>query len=161
MSFHTNYVQWSRLTDPRYCPVCNSAPMPAGMEDIVEFPHSWLNAEPIECLKGACHLTAKRHVIELDELSEQELLDLMKELQLCIKALKQVTQAVKINIELHGNTLPHLHIHVYPRTLDDPFPGKAIDYTQKREMYAQGEFAAFVAALRSKIADLQQQQAGR
>ena len=50
---------------------------------------------------------------------------------------------------------------LYPRTLDDPFPGKAIDYTQKREMYAQGEFAAFVAALRSKIADLQQQQAGR
>ena len=81
----------------------------------------------------------------------------MKELQLCIKALKQVTRAVKINIEIHGNTLPHLHFHLYPRTIDDPFPGKAIDYTQKRNMYATGEFEAFVAALRGEIARLQHQ----
>ena len=157
MSFHSNFARWSRLTDPQHCPVCMSSPMPAGMEDVVEFPHSWLNAEPIECMRGACHLTAKKHAIELDELSDDELLDLMKELQLCIKALKHVTQAVKINIEIHGNTLPHLHMHLYPRTIDDPFPGKAIDYTQKRKMYAEGEFEAFVAALRGEIARLRQQ----
>jgi diadenosine tetraphosphate (Ap4A) HIT family hydrolase len=157
MSFHTDYARWSRLADPQHCPVCTNAPMPGGMEDVVELPRSWLNAEPVECLKWACHLTAKQHVLELYELADHELLALMKELQLCSKALKHVTRAIKINIEIHGNSLPHLHVHLYPRTLDDPFPGKPIDYRRKRRLYAEGEFETFVAALRAEIARLQHQ----
>lgn len=160
MSFHTQYDRWQRMTSAEHCPVCNRAPMPEGMEDVVESAYAWLNAEPVECLKGACHLTAKRHVVELYELPEDELLALMKELQLCTKALKRVTSAVKINIETHGNSLPHLHFHLYPRYLDDPFPGKAIDYAQKRSMYAEGEFEAFVSALREEIARLRRHGGG-
>ena len=53
MSFHTDYEAWVRMTDPQYCPVCRSEPMPPGMVDIVELPHSWLDAEPVDCLRGA------------------------------------------------------------------------------------------------------------
>lgn len=151
MSFHTDYDAWKRLTDPQNCPVCNQAPMPEGMEDIAELPHSWLSAEPVDCLKGACHLIAKKHVVELYELNDDELLGLMKEVQLCAKALKKVTNAVKINYEIHGNTVPHLHIHLYPRYLDDPFPGQAIDTTRTSNLYREGEFEAFVAAMRKQI----------
>lgn len=151
MSFHTDYETWKRLSDPQHCRICNQAPMPDGMEDIAELPHSWLSAEPMDCMKGACTLIAKTHVVELYELDDDELLALMKELQRCAKALKDVINAVKINYEIHGNTVPHLHIHLYPRTLDDPFPGKAIDPTQKRNQYGEGEFAAFVAAMRKEL----------
>ncbi len=152
MSFHTNYEQWLRWSDPRYCPCCNQEPMPEGMVDIVELPHSWLDAEPVDCLRGACHLVAKKHVVELYELDDQELLDLMKELCLCAKALKKVTQAVKINYEIHGNSAPHLHIHLYPRYMDDPFPGQAIDYAQKKNQYEEeGGFEAFVKAMQKEI----------
>jgi diadenosine tetraphosphate (Ap4A) HIT family hydrolase len=152
VSFHSNYEQWLKMAQRENCPVCRNLPMPEGMVDIVELPSSWLSAEPIECLKGACHLTAKQHVVELFELSESELLPLMKEVQLCAKALKEVTHAIKINYEIHGNSLPHLHVHLYPRTMDDPFPGNAIDYHAKSPLYGAGEFDSFVSGMRQAIA---------
>lgn len=153
MSFHNNYAGWEKKLLKENCPVCKQLPMPEGMVDIVELPYSWLDAEPGECLKGACHLTAKSHVIELYELDDVELLGFMKEVQRCAKALKEVTQAIKINYEIHGNSLPHLHVHLYPRYLDDPFPNQAINYHQKNpDIYKEGEFDAFVEAMRKKLA---------
>ncbi len=151
MSFHTNYAEWLRLTDPKNCGVCNQEPMPSGMVDIIELLHSWLDAEPVDCLKGACHLIAKQHVIELYDLDDAGLLGLMKDVQVCARALKNVTGAVKINYEIHGNTVPHLHIHLYPRYLDDPFPGQAIDYRQQKNWYAPGEFEQFVEKMHVEI----------
>ena len=34
---------------------------------------------------------------------------------------------IKMNYEIHGNTLPHLHVHLFPRRPDDPFVGGPID----------------------------------
>jgi diadenosine tetraphosphate (Ap4A) HIT family hydrolase len=151
MSFHTDYEAWVKLSDPQNCPVCKNLPMPPGMVDVIELRHSWLNAQHTDCLKGACHATAKKHVIELYELDDKELLGLMNEVQRYAWALKQVTGAVKINYEIHGNTVPHLHIHLYPRYLDDPFPGRAIDYHRSIDQYSEGEFETFVNALREQI----------
>jgi len=38
----------------------------------------------------------------------------MKDVQTSARALKHVTRAVKINYEIHGNTVPHLHMHLFP-----------------------------------------------
>jgi diadenosine tetraphosphate (Ap4A) HIT family hydrolase len=154
MSFHDNYEKWLRKTDPENCPVCNAAPMPEGMIDLYERKHSWLNAEPVDCLKYTCHVTSKHHGPELFDLTEEELNGLMKDVQIYAQALKQVSHAVKINYEIHGNTQPHLHVHLYPRFVNDPFPGKAIDYNQKRNLYEPGEYEAFVAAMRQALDDI-------
>ena len=37
------------------------------------------------------------------------------------KALADLFDPVKMNYEIHGNTLPHLHLHLYPRYKDDPY----------------------------------------
>jgi diadenosine tetraphosphate (Ap4A) HIT family hydrolase len=153
MSFHTNKDKWLARSEAENCPVCRDLPMPEGMVDIVELPHSWLSAEPTDCLPGACHLTAKRHVLELYELDDDELLGLMRDVQVCAKALKSVTAAVKINYEIHGNTLPHLHVHLYPRHFDDPFPGQPIDYRRRDRLYSDEEFAEFVRRMREEIAN--------
>jgi diadenosine tetraphosphate (Ap4A) HIT family hydrolase len=152
MSFHTDYDSWIKMADPQHCPVCQAAEMPSQMVDVVELPHSWLVAEPVECLRGACHVIAKRHVVELYELDESELLGLMREVQCYAWALQTVTAAVKINYEIHGNSAPHLHLHLYPRYLDDPFPGRAIDTGHKIDQYAPGAFECFVSQLRAAIA---------
>jgi diadenosine tetraphosphate (Ap4A) HIT family hydrolase len=34
---------------------------------------------------------------------------------------------MKINYEIHGNTVPHLHVHIFPRHEGDPFVGGPID----------------------------------
>ncbi len=36
-------------------------------------------------------------------------------------------EPAKLNYEIHGNTLPHLHLHLYPRTEGDRFQGRPID----------------------------------
>jgi diadenosine tetraphosphate (Ap4A) HIT family hydrolase len=151
MSFHKNFQKWQALADPRNCPVCQNHPMPPGMVDIVELPHSWLSTEIVDCLKGACHQVAKYHVLELYELSDQELLGFMKDVQVSARALKAVTSAAKINYEIHGNSLPHLHVHLYPRYMDDPFPGQPIDDHQKKRWYSDEEFMGFVNEMREKI----------
>lgn len=60
-------------------------------------------------------------------------------------ALKTVTHVVKINYEIHGNTIPHLHVYLYPKFTDDPFPGQPIDYRKKRnDLYREGEYEDFL-----------------
>ena len=51
------------------------------------------------------------------------------------------TEAVKLNHEIHGNTVPHLHVHIFPRYVGDAFEGRPIDPRAVREpVYGPGEF---------------------
>jgi diadenosine tetraphosphate (Ap4A) HIT family hydrolase len=152
MSFHTKYERWLLYSEKENCPVCNNSPAPEDDVEIKEFPTSWLGAHPRVCLKGTCYLLLKPHAVELLELDESTLLSYMKEAQLCAKALKDVTKATKINYELHGNTIPHMHMHLFPRYPDDPFPGKPIDYSRiEPPVYQEGEFDLFIKSMRSII----------
>ena len=95
---------------------------------------------------------AKLHVIELYDFSDAELLAFMKEAQVTARVLKQVTDAVKINYEIHGNTVPHLHMHLFPRYVDNPFPGGPIDYRRvDPPVYQAGEFVQFVQAMQTAL----------
>ncbi len=155
MSFHSNYEKWSLQLDSDNCPICKSEPMPEGMEDVYELQYTWLDSEPKECIKGACHVISKIHAIELYDLSDEELWGFMKEVSIYAKALKKVTKAVKINYEIHGNSCPHLHVHLYPRYLDDPYPGIPIDYNNKNEdIYSKGEYSKFIKELKDEISNL-------
>ncbi len=113
MSFHRDYESWAMMTQREHCPMCNQLPMPEGMVDVVERPSSWLSAEPRVCLRGQCFVTSKVHALELYELSDDELLAFMKDVSDYAKALKNVTNAIKINYEIHGNSVPHLHLHLW------------------------------------------------
>jgi diadenosine tetraphosphate (Ap4A) HIT family hydrolase len=153
MSFHHDYQRWERMTRKENCPVCGGAPMPEGMVDVVELPASWLNAQPEVCLRGQVCVTSKVHAVELYDLTDDRLLAFMTDVSACAKALKKVTRAVKINYEIHGNTVPHLHVHLFPRSMDDPFPDQPIDYRQVRpDIYGEWEFDALVEELRRELA---------
>ena len=64
----------------------------------------------------------KRHATELFHLAPTERIQLMEEVNLVAKTLAQVYDAKKMNYELLGNQLPHIHWHVIPRLADDPAP---------------------------------------
>ncbi len=152
MSFHHDRERWERMTREENCPVCSDAPTPEGMVYVAELPASWLNAQPKACLRGQVCVTSKVHAVELYDLTDDQLLAFMKDVSACAKALKKVTQAVKINYEIHGNTVPHLHVHLFPRSTDDPFPGQPIDYRQVRpDMYKEGEFWSLIEELRREL----------
>ncbi|MER3424689.1 MAG: HIT family protein [Nitrospiraceae bacterium] len=64
----------------------------------------------------------KRHATELFELSREERIQLLEEVTRTAKALAAAFRPVKINYELLGNQLPHIHWHVIPRLAHDPAP---------------------------------------
>jgi SAM-dependent methyltransferase len=62
----------------------------------------------------AC-VVSRFHVVEpfdLPGLSRRRYLD---EVMLTARALRDTTGATKINYEIHGNTIPHLHTHLYAK----------------------------------------------
>lgn len=64
----------------------------------------------------------QRHATELFHLAPTERFQLMEEVNLVAKALAEVFEAKKINYELLGNQLPHIHWHLIPRLAADPAP---------------------------------------
>jgi diadenosine tetraphosphate (Ap4A) HIT family hydrolase len=64
-----------------------------------------------------------RHVVEPTELSDEEAASYGSEVLRVGRALETVLQPVKLNYNLLGNSVPHLHTHIVPRYADDPKPG--------------------------------------
>ena len=80
-------------------------------------------------------LVLKRHATELFDLTREERSQLIEEMTEVARTLAIVFDAVKINYELLGNQLPHIHWHLIPRLADDPAPREAVwtvKHDQKR-----------------------------
>lgn len=67
-------------------------------------------------------LVFQRHATELFHLTAAERSQLMEEVAHVAQALSRTYQARKINYELLGNQLPHIHWHLIPRLPADPAP---------------------------------------
>jgi diadenosine tetraphosphate (Ap4A) HIT family hydrolase len=81
-------------------------------------------------LPGYVCVVAKRHVVEPFELTTDESAAFWEDCMKVARALSALLQPTKMNYEIHGNTIPHLHMHLYPRYPGDPYEGRAIDNTQ-------------------------------
>lgn len=64
-----------------------------------------------------------RHVAEPTELADTEAAAYGREVLHVARAIESVFKPVKLNYDLLGNTVPHLHTHIVPRYADDPRPG--------------------------------------
>ena len=64
----------------------------------------------------------QRHATELFHLAPTERMQLIEEVNLVAKTLAHVFAAKKLNYELLGNQLPHIHWHLIPRLATDPAP---------------------------------------
>ena len=64
-----------------------------------------------------------RHVAEPTELSPEEATKYWLEVLEAGRRIERCFEPVKLNYDLLGNSLPHLHTHVVPRYADDPKPG--------------------------------------
>ena len=93
-----------------------------------------------------------RHVAEPSELTDDEAAMYMREVFAVGRAIEQNMQPVKMNYNLLGNSLPHLHTHVVPRYADDPKPGWPFPFPEPEpEAFADDVLQGDVAALRRAI----------
>jgi diadenosine tetraphosphate (Ap4A) HIT family hydrolase len=67
-------------------------------------------------------------------------------------ALYDLLRPRKMNYEIHGNTIPHLHVHLFPRYQGDPFEDGPIDPRLIQESpYTAGEFENFKHRLQERL----------
>jgi len=74
--------------------------------------------------RGYCVVVWRgRHVSDPSELGADEATAYFEEVLRVARAVERYVTPIKMNLEMLGNSLPHLHTHVIPRHLDDGEPG--------------------------------------
>jgi diadenosine tetraphosphate (Ap4A) HIT family hydrolase len=144
-----NSAEWADLCSGAACPICRRG-KPDGI--VLELAASYLTSSVNAPMRGYCCVVLKRHAVELHELSDEEAVAFTRDIQRVSRAIHELTRPVKLNYEIHGNTIPHLHVHLYPRHRGDPFEGRPIDPKLiKVPPYKANEFENFVAELRARM----------
>ena len=149
MSTWRNPAQWARWLRGEGCPICRVV---HEADAVAELEACRVLMPEDAPMRGYAWLAVRRHVIELHELTGDEGAALMRDLQRVSRALASVTGAVKLNWEIHGNTVPHLHVHLFPRYAGDPWEGRPIDpKSVTGPVYATGELAMLQARVAEEL----------
>lgn len=108
------------MTDPA-CKACQGT-WPLADHFVADLGLSQAYLHEDQFFQGWTVVVFRRHATELFQLAPTERIQLMEEVTLVAKTLAQVFDARKINYELLGNQLPHIHWHLIPRLATDPAP---------------------------------------
>ena len=110
------------MAAPPDCPFCRKMADPNGWStaDLVwNFPHSVAALGPWQFYTGYCVLVSRDHASELSQLGEMRAA-FLAEMATLAEAIEACFQPHKLNYELLGNQVPHLHWHLFPRSAADP-----------------------------------------
>ena len=142
--------EWALRRTAAGCIICLSG---APLNIIGELPTCWATADPDAPLPHYVCVVARDHVNEPYEMSPIRQAAFWTEAMLVAQAVASVAQPIKMNYEIHGNTLPHLHLHLFPRTIDDPYVGGPVDPRLHSVRRTEGELTALRDAI-AKIATI-------
>jgi diadenosine tetraphosphate (Ap4A) HIT family hydrolase len=103
------------------CPACRGR-WPRADHRVADLGGSVAYLNEDQFFPGWTVLVLKRHATELYQLSREERAGLMEEVSDVARALATAFDAVKVNYELLGNQIAHIHWHIVPRLAGDPAP---------------------------------------
>lgn len=150
MSLWNQPDRWVALCSGVTCPICTRG---EPLDLIATLEASWVTMQEAAPVVGYVCLVSRTHAVELHDLPDAIASSFMRDARRVSRAVATVTGAVKLNYEIHGNSLPHLHVHFFPRYRGDRFEGQAINPRLVTPVYGPGEFhrmrEAFLAALDS------------
>ena len=95
---------------------------------------------PDQAFEGYTFLTLKWHEEELYKLADKDRKQFLEDMSLIANALSKTFKPDKMNYELLGNSMPHLHWHLVPRYTSDPMWGRPIwaGNRRRRRLNAEG-----------------------
>ena len=70
----------------------------------------------------------RRHVAAFTDLASDELTDYWADIQDVGRTIERVFKPCHLNYLLLGNIVPHLHVHIVPRYLDDSAPERPLPW---------------------------------
>ena len=133
------------------CPACTGR-FSSPAQKIAELGTSVLYLGDDQFFPGWCILLLKRHATELWQLAPVERATLMDEVARVAQALAVTFDAVKMNYELLGNQVAHIHWHLVPRRADDPSPRMpAWTVAHEPRRLSAAETAERVARIRAQL----------
>jgi diadenosine tetraphosphate (Ap4A) HIT family hydrolase len=149
------------------CPFCrklsNLDEVPPD-EIVWQFPHSVALLGTSQYYLGYCLLVARRHATELSQLGDTERRAYLDEMCLLARAIEECFRPKKLNYELLGNQVPHLHWHLFPRYENDPDRLRPVwlaldradrDQTERRRLQdGPRDRGQTIAALQGKLREL-------
>lgn len=134
------------------CVMCERV---AGQGDLfiadLEVSRAYLNAD--QFFPGWVFVVLRDHVTELYDLDALSRSRLMEDLTRVARAVATVYHPLKMNYELLGNEVPHIHWHVIPRLAGDPARGGTVWLLDHpKQPLAPAEQRARIAEIRGALA---------
>jgi diadenosine tetraphosphate (Ap4A) HIT family hydrolase len=119
---------------------------------IAELDYCYIVLNRDQFFAGYTFVLAKAHVTELFHLDAVSRQGVIEEVNCVAAALQRTFTPTKINYELLGNMVPHMHWHLVPRFSDDPLWPKPIWSEPHAEKFlAPEEYRERIAAIRAAL----------
>lgn len=94
------------------CPLCGP---PRVQNHVGETRMAWTSVPIDQHWPHHICVISKVHVTEPFQLEPDDASEFFRDCLVAAKQLQKATGAMKINYEIHGNTIPHLHMHIFTR----------------------------------------------
>ena len=147
---------WDRLVRGAACPLCAAIQSDTTIDPygitVADLPLSRLRLAVNQYVPGYCVLICATHVIEPYHLSATDRQQFWDDLLLAAQAIGDVFAPIKMNYQVLGNAVPHLHAHLVPRYYGDAAPGQPIDPGAETAPATSTMLAERAAQLRTALA---------
>lgn len=90
--------------------------------------------------------------VELIDLDDEQQAQLMDEIAMLSRVLKDVTRCDKLNVAAIGNVVAQLHVHVVARRRDDPAWPRPVWGHAPARPYGGAELDRFIDSIRREVA---------
>jgi diadenosine tetraphosphate (Ap4A) HIT family hydrolase len=124
------------------CPLCRKLltvrELPPD-EVVWQFPHGVAFLGPWQYYHGYCVLVSRLHATELSQLTAPDRRAFLDEMVLLARAIQECFTPDKLNYEMLGNQVPHLHWHLFPRWRSDPEAPQAVWLALARAEHSEEE----------------------
>lgn len=149
--------RWDALVRGEGCPLCRDLAAAVRVDEygttVADLEVSRLRLAANQSVPGYCVLICTRHVREPYELPPAQSAAFFRDLLRAGRALETAFGAVKMNFEIQGNVVPHLHCHLKPRYYGDLAPERPIHPDARRELLPPAEAERRVQRIRAALAD--------
>jgi diadenosine tetraphosphate (Ap4A) HIT family hydrolase len=145
------HEKWEAFVRGDSCPLCQEVETEENTFSLLVARLETSNLRLIrnQYVRGYCSLIFREHACELHELFPEKQAALMRDLARAGAAIAHLFKPDKMNYQLLGNLVPHIHWHILPRYWGDPAPGRPIDAsTSGKRLLKPEEYQQIIAELR-------------
>lgn len=120
---------------------------------IAEFNYSYLCLNRDQFFPGYCFLFTKEHLTDFSCLDKAVQYGMIDEITTVSKALQNLFTPDKINYELLGNMVPHIHWHIVPRfKTDSLWPRPIWSETRQEKHLHPDEIESLINSIKQAVA---------